>query len=229
MLGRKIPVPVVPHVPDDAPPPTCPFSVTDELLAHTATSLPAFEVPGGSIVIVAWSDTALQLPLLVDVNVSITLPAVTSPALHWYVALSVVLFGTNVPVPVVVQIPVLVGPEILPLNPTFRLLTHVTWSLPAFTDGAARIVMVILSVTGKQFPMPVDVIVSVTVPAEISAAVGVYTAFIAVVDGAYVPFPPDHIAPPATVKVPLSVTVGLLAHDVWLAPAFTVGAGVYTM
>ena len=83
LLGRKIPVPLVPHVPEAAPPPTLPFSGEEELFAHTVTSFPALDVPAGRIVIVIWSFTAVHEPLPVEVNVSTTLPAATSATLDW--------------------------------------------------------------------------------------------------------------------------------------------------
>ena len=68
--------------------------------------------------------------------------------------------------------------------------------------------------------------VSVTVPAVISAALGVYTALSVVLLGENVPVPPDHVAvvaePPI---VPASVTV-LLPHIVCAGPASTVAAGL---
>ena len=99
-------------------------------------------------------------------------------------------------------------------------------SVPAFAVGAGVMVIVIWSVTGLFGPFPVDVRVKVTVPAEISAALGVYTALSAVFPGLYVPLPPDHIPPVAPITDPLSVTEGLFAQDVWSTPAFTVGAAV---
>ncbi len=64
--------------------------------------------------------------------------------------------------------------------------------------------------------------VSVTVPAVISAALGVYIALSVVAFGANVPVPPLHVAlvaePPI---VPASVTV-LPAHIVCAVPASTV-------
>jgi len=57
--------------------------------------------------------------------------------------------------------------------------------------------------------------VSVTLPAAISAAVGVYVAFNAEALGLYDPAPPLHV-PAETVPViePWSWTLGLLAHTV---------------
>ena len=72
--------------------------------------------------------------------------------------------------------------------------------------------------------------VSVTVPAVISAAEGVYWAFNVVLFGLNVPVPPLQVpldAPPPT--LPASVTVGLVEHAVWSAPAFAVAAGLIVM
>ena len=84
-----------------------------------------------------------------------------------------VLFGTKVPLPDEIHAPVFVGPDTLPLSPTFTLLIHVTWSAPAFTAGAGVMVISILSVTGRQVPFPVVVSMSVALPAVISEAEGV--------------------------------------------------------
>src|SRR6185436_12082659 len=70
-----------------------------------------------------------------------------------------------------------------------------------------------------------EVSVSVTPPAAISAAVGVYVALSAEAFGANVPAPPLQVplaAPPPT--PPASCACGLLEHTIWSAPAFTVAA-----
>jgi hypothetical protein len=86
--------------------------------------------------------------------------------------------------------------------------------------------MVMLSLTGRQFPFPVVVTVSVTVPAVFSEAEGVYTALAVVLLGTYDPAPPDQRIPPAPVYDALSVVAALLAQTDRLAPALMVGAGV---
>jgi len=81
------------------------------------------------------------------------------------------LFGTYVPPPPDHIPPV--APVIDPLSVTGVLFTQDVWSTPAFTTGAAVIVIIITSLTGLHVPFPVVVSVNVTVPAVISAAVGV--------------------------------------------------------
>ena len=44
--------------------------------------------------------------------------------------------------------------------------------------------------------------------------------------GAYVPAPPLHIPPVASVMLPFSATLALFAHSEMSAPAFAVGEGV---
>src|SRR5689334_15032856 len=79
------------------------------------------------------------------------------------------------------------------------------------------------SLTGGQGP-PVAALVSVSVtePAESSAALGVYWALRVEALGLNVPVPPLHVpvvAPPVT--EPASCTRALLAHTAWSGPAFT--------
>ena len=72
--------------------------------------------------------------------------------------------------------------------------------------------------------------VRVTVPAVISAADGVYTAFNVLAFGLNVPVPPLQVpldAEPPT--LPARVTAGLDAHTVWSTLAFTVAAGLIVM
>ena len=81
-----------------------------------------------------------------------------------------VLLGVNVPAP-----PDQIPPDAIvtePFKVTNALFPQTVWSAPAFTVGAGVMVIVILSVTALQFPLPVVVNVRVTVPAAISAAVG---------------------------------------------------------
>jgi hypothetical protein len=69
--------------------------------------------------------------------------------------------------------------------------------------------------------------VSVTVPVVLSAALGTYVAFSVVLFGEKVPLPDvDQEPPDATVTLPASNTLALLAQTVLSAPAFAVGAGV---
>ncbi len=69
---------------------------------------------------------------LVEVKVNVTVPAVVSVVLGTYVAFNVVASGVNVPLPLVVHIPVVVPPVTLPFNGTVRLAQTLV-SLPALT------------------------------------------------------------------------------------------------
>jgi hypothetical protein len=99
-------------------------------------------------------------------------------------------------------------------------------SAPAFAVGVGVMMKVTASLTALQLPLPAVVKVSVTVPAVRSAALGVYTAFIVVLFGLYVPVPPLQIAPVEPVKEPFKVIALLFAQTVPFAPASTVGEGV---
>ena len=80
-LGAYDPLPPL-HEPDEAAPPSKPWSWTCGLEAHTVTSAPAFTVAARSIVIRIASLTALHGPAgSLVVKVSVTPPAVISFAL----------------------------------------------------------------------------------------------------------------------------------------------------
>ena len=70
--------------------------------------------------------------------------------------------------------------------------------------------------------------VSVTVPAAVSPAEGLYVAFSVVAFGAKLPVPEDDQAPPVapTPTVPPRAAVLLAAQIVWLAPALAVAGRV---
>jgi hypothetical protein len=163
------PVPLVVHEPE--PVDEVPFNATAELLAQTLVPIPAFTVGGAVYLMVSVSATAKQLILLVEVSVRVTKPPEISLALETYVALSEVLLGVNVPVPLVLHCaaPVLD----VPLSVAFGLFEQTKISAPPLTIGAGLIVTTIVFVTAKQFPFPADAIVNVTVPTLISAELGV--------------------------------------------------------
>jgi hypothetical protein len=79
----------------------------------------------------------VQLSLLVDVRVSIIVPAALSAAVVIYCAFKALLDGENVPVPEVVQMPVEVPPVTVPLRNTNGLAMQTTWSGPAFAKGGS--------------------------------------------------------------------------------------------
>lgn len=83
-----------------------------------------------------------------------------------------VLFGENVPVPEVDHIPpVAIVNE--PLSVTTALLEHTDTLLPASAVGACVKVTVIRLITGPHAPLLVDVSVKVTLPAAVSAELGI--------------------------------------------------------
>ena len=116
-----------------------------------------------------------------------------------------------------------------PLRAMLALLAQSTPPVPASAVGMAVKVMSTSSVTAWQAPLPMVVSVRVSVPAAISAAVGVYTAFSEAMLGAKVPAPPLHWPPPAPVTEPPSCTTALLEQTAIGAPASATGAGRMVM
>jgi hypothetical protein len=144
------------------------------------------------------------------VKVNVTVPAAISAALGVYIALSVVLFGLNVPVPPD-HVADVAEPPVTPANVTV-LPAQIVCAAPASTVATGLIVMIISSLPAVQGPVVVKV--NVTVPASTSAALGVYTAFRVLAFGANVPVPPLQVPPVAApLTVPARVTV-LPAHIV---------------
>src|SRR6478609_3269092 len=94
--------------------------------------------------------------------VKVTFPAVVSAVLGTYCAAAVVLFGLNVPVPVLVHC---TPPAIVeaPLMVMAEALAHLFLSIPAVTVGAGVMVITRLSVTALHKPLPVVIAVRVTV------------------------------------------------------------------
>ena len=76
-----------------------------------------------------------------------------------------------------------VATVVFPAKVAMLLFLHFVWSTPALTVGAGVIVIVILSLTDEQFPLPVVVNVKVTFPAPISPGEGVYELLRAVFPG----------------------------------------------
>ena len=168
LFGVNIPLPDVVHEPE--PVLEVPFKSTDALFAQTVTLLPALTTGWGVNITVIELFSGRQFPLLVEVSVSTTEPAAKSAALGIYVAFSVVGLGVKLPLPEVVQVPVPVLEY--PFSETLGLFTHTESSGPASTRGAFVMVIIIWSVTARQFPFPVVVMVIVTVPAVVSAPLG---------------------------------------------------------
>ncbi len=80
-----------------------------------------------------------------------------------------VIEGENPPLPVELQVPVFVDPVIEPAR-TVVPLAHIVRSTPALVTVTGLIKRILVSVITLQ--PPVEERVSVTVPAEISAALG---------------------------------------------------------
>jgi hypothetical protein len=172
------------------------------------------------------SVTAGQGPLLVDVKVKITLPAVISAAVIVYLVVRLVV-ETMPPMPELVHAPVEPPPPIVPERPIVGVVEQSDWLTPAFTIAGCRIIIISVSESGKQFPLLVEVKVSVTEPAAISAGPGVYDAVSTLAAGEKVPLP-DVVQLP--VEAP-AVTDPLRAKGLVLqleppVPAFTTGDGV---
>ncbi len=119
------------------------------------------------------------------------------------------LLGLNVPVPELDHEPP-VAIVTLPVKATVALLAQTLISLPAFAVGPGVIVTTIVFVTGLHPPLLVEVKVSVTVPAEISAALGMYTPFI--VFGEKLPLPLEVHVPVVVVEKPFKLIFGLFEH-----------------
>ena len=103
-------------------------------------------------------------------STSCTLPAVVSAALAEYVVARDVVIE-NVPVPNVDQIPLPVEED--PLSDATGLLRQISWFAPAFALGASVMVTIMESLTARQVPFPVVVRYIFTLPAAVSAALGV--------------------------------------------------------
>ena len=135
-----------------------------------SVSIPAFAEGPCTTLICVTSETARQFPLLVEVRVSVTTPAVLSAGLRVYVALSVELLGKNVPLPDVVQMPVEAPPEIEPFKVADMVPAHTDWKGPASTFGDG--VMMILSESEIAAHPLREVKVMVTLPVSASIMLG---------------------------------------------------------
>ena len=75
------------------------------------------------------------------------------------------------PDPLVVHTPP-PAPVMLPAKITLGLWAHTIWSGPAFAVGAGIMVTVIILLAAGHNPLPVEVSVNVTIPVEMSPALG---------------------------------------------------------
>lgn len=141
------------------------------------------------------------------------MPAVISVALGVYVAFGALADGANVPVPVLDQLMPLATANV-PFSETTGLLAQTVASNPASTVGASVMVTIIWSFIDAHAPLFDEVNVNVTVPAAVSAALGVYVAFSVVAEGANAPLPVVVQMPLPVEEDPFSVTTALFAQTV---------------
>src|SRR3990172_1956978 len=114
-----------------------------------------------------------------------------------------------------------------PDRETTGLLAQTVSSGPAFAMGPSVMVSKKLSCSATQIPLPVDVNVSTTEPARVSALLAVYVAVSTDESGENVPVPLVAQKPPvATDTVPDRVIMGLFEQTGVSGPAFTNGASV---
>ena len=115
------------------------------------------------------------------------------------------MFGENVPVPPD-QIPVEVGPEIVPVRAERALFLHTEKFEPAFTIGGEVKNTIKLSLAGLHVPLFVELKIKLAKPADNSAALGVYVPFNEVLFGLNVPDAFDHtpevVAPDSQLFLP---------------------------
>ncbi len=84
------------------------------------------------------------------------------------------LFGENIPSPVLFHTPVVEAPVTDPFNETTLLFAHtIMVSIEIDTTGGGVILMCMVSVSARQFPLFVEVSTSVAFPAAVSAGEGV--------------------------------------------------------
>jgi len=180
------------------------------------------------MLIVIASDVASQGPAgLSEVSVNVTLPAAISAAVGVYTACKSLRLGLKPLVVPPLHVPVVVPPLMLPASVTAGLLAHTVASSPAPVVTSWLIVIVIASLVAPHGPAgSSEVSVRVTLPAAISPAVGVYTAFKAVRLGLKLAVvPPLHVPvviPPLI--LPARVTAGLVEQTGTSSPALVVTA-----
>ncbi len=122
-------------------------------------------------------------------------------------------------------------PPVAIVTPPFRftiaLLAQTLISAPAVTTGASVIVTIIWSVTARHPPLFVEVSVSVTVPAAVSAGLKTYDPLSPF--GEKVPEPLVVHVPNPVEDEPESRTGPAFAQSVWSMLAETTGGCVYIM
>ena len=138
------------------------------------TAVPATAV-GAAVIVIVLVDVALVHPAFaMAVNVNVLLPAVISAELGVYVAVISEVAFVKVPVPLDVHV---IPAWLLALEPvvifTAPVLEQVGISIPAIAVGGCDIVNVLVDVAAVQVPLGFAVNVSITLPAVISAVLGV--------------------------------------------------------
>jgi hypothetical protein len=147
LRGLNVPLPLLVHKPWPVPPAMVPDKTAEALLPHTTILLLTKAKPGVVVLITNESLIAPQPPLCVDVKNNVTIPAVESALLNWYVEFNVESFGKNIPLPDVVQIPVVLPPLTVPLKAAVFVDIQTEISVPAFTIGVK------LNVNVKESPL----------------------------------------------------------------------------
>ena len=151
----------------------------------------------------------------------VTVPAALSVAEGTYCAFRVLALGVKVPVPLVVQ-----NPPVALVTTPFRAkearLPHMVASGPGFTTGPAGMVMTTLDVFTGQAPLGIVEMLSVTDPAEISPAEGVYV----VVRAVTLPKVPPAVFHWAGEPLAARETGISVEQTIWLGPALMDGSGV---
>lgn len=148
-------------------------------LEHVIKSVPA-ATTGAKVIVIVLVDTAFAHAVFpVAVNVRILLPAAISAALGVYVHKVNELASVKVPVPFDDQIiPALLDALDPAVMFTAPVAEQVITGVPATAVGAGVIVSILVEIALGQGVLPKAVRVIVTLPAVISAAVGVYVQFV---------------------------------------------------
>lgn len=177
MAFVKVPVPLDVHVIPELLVDVAPVVIfTGAELEQVFMAVPADAVGAAVIVIVLLEVAFAQPALPTAVNTSVRLPAVISAVLGVYVAVVRELAFAKVPVPldvvqVILALLVALDPAVIFTAP---VVEQVTTAVPATAVGAWLMVNVLFDVAfAAQGEFGVAVNVSVTLPAEISAALGV--------------------------------------------------------
>jgi hypothetical protein len=165
-------------------------------------------------------------PLFVEVSVKMIVPAAMSPAVIEYVVDVALIPPGNVPVPLVVQLPVPALPPTNPLSATGFCVEQMSVLVPALTIGALNTLILTVSSTDPHaLPRSVEVSVNNTNPFEMSVGVRLY-AVLSVVEFGLNPPEPFALHTPVLavlITVPVKATLPDAEHTGMLAPAFTSG------